>query len=207
MQQHEFRKIVADQANRSLQESGFPVTALPASQLQPLINAIADGVFAALGAIEMDEKQPAQPQRTATAPAAAPAGVVDANSDAPIASAEERPLWRGRPYLTVGTIYELSTQRLRILRGIFSNTVDELELIRVRDTRVTQNLGERILNIGDVTIVSTDASSPEIVLKNVPDAVEVRELIRKAVLLERERRGLRYREDMIDDHGGSGQSA
>ena len=41
-----------------------------------------------------------------------------------------------------------------------------------------------------------DNTSPELVLDNVQNPVEVRELIRKAVLEERARRGLTYREVM-----------
>ena len=113
--------------------------------------------------------------------------------------AEEVPLWRGRPYLTIGTIYELTSQRLRIIRGIVSNQIEEIELVRVRDTNVKQNVGERMFDIGDITVVSGDASSPTKVLYNVRNPVEVRELIRKAVFDERERRGLRYREEMQDE--------
>ena len=109
---------------------------------------------------------------------------------------EETLLWRGRPYLTIGTVYELTTQRLRIIRGILGNQVEEIELIRVRDTRVKQHLGERALNVGDVTILSNDTTAPEIILNNVNDPLAVRELIRKAVQAEKERRGLRYREDV-----------
>jgi hypothetical protein len=113
-----------------------------------------------------------------------------------IGEAEETPLWRGRPYLTIGTVYELTTQRLRIIRGILGNQVEEIELIRVRDTRIKQHLGERALNVGDVTILSNDTTAPEIILNNVNDPLAVRELIRKAVQAEKERRGLRYREDV-----------
>lgn len=111
-------------------------------------------------------------------------------------SRQEVLIWRGRPYLTLGTIYELTSQRLRIIRGLVSNAIDEIELVRVQDTRVTQNVGERMFDIGDVSIYSGDATSPQLVLSNVKDPVEVREAIRKAVYEERQRRRLLYREDL-----------
>jgi hypothetical protein len=117
----------------------------------------------------------------------------------PASSNDEVLLWRGRPYMTIGRIYELTTQRLRVIHGIVSNHIDEIELVRVRDTKVTQNVGERMFDIGDITIISGDATSPEKVLYNVKDPVEVRELIRKAVYEERERRRMLYREDIADD--------
>ena len=108
-------------------------------------------------------------------------------------------VWRGRPYLTIGTIYELTSQRLRIIRGVVSNAIEEVELVRVRDTAVKQNVGERMFDIGDITIFSSDQTTPTKVLFNVRNPVEVREMIRKAVYEERERRKMLYREDMHDD--------
>lgn len=105
-------------------------------------------------------------------------------------------LWSGRPYLSIGTRYELTSQRLRIIRGIFGRDFQEIELVRVRDTSVSQHLGERALDIGDVTVLSNDPQQPEVVLRNIKDPIEVRELIRTATLTEKKRRNLAYREEM-----------
>ena len=86
-----------------------------------------------------------------------------------------------------------------MIRGLLGNAIEEMELVRVRDTKVTQSGGERLLNIGDVTVVSADATTPEILLSNITNPVEMRELIRKAVQDERQRRNLYYREDIGDD--------
>ena len=56
MQQDEVRKIVSDQFSRSLAETGVQITALPANQLQAIVSAMADSVFAAIAAVE-DEDQ------------------------------------------------------------------------------------------------------------------------------------------------------
>ena len=68
--------------------------------------------------------------------------------------------------------------------------------MRVRDTSVRQHVGERALNVGDVTIVSNDPSNPEYILNNVTNPSDVREMIRRATLAEKQRRGLHYREEM-----------
>ena len=104
--------------------------------------------------------------------------------------------WHGRPYLTIGIRYELTSQRLRVIRGILGKNIEEIELVRVRDTKVKQHVGERTLNVGDVTLYSNDPSTPEITLHNVRSPLNVRELIRKATLDEKTRRGLYYREEM-----------
>lgn len=188
MHRDQFRQIVSDQVQKTLAEKGVAISAIPAAEMQSLVEAISDGVFTALVAtLEEDDAA------AASRPAA---------SAAPIPHTEtEKLLWRGRPYLTLGTIYELTTARLRIIRGLFSNNIEELELVRVRDTTMKQGPGERLLDLGDVTVISADATAPEIMLRNVRNPLEVRETIRSAVLAERERRGLRYREEFGDEEG------
>lgn len=186
MQRDEIRKLVSSTFERSLAEAGTPISAIPATQLQALVGAMADSIFAAIDAVEDEQMtRPSAMAMTSTN------GGSQMTADVP-----EQQLWRGRPYLTVGTIYEVTSQRIRVIKGLFGNTIDEVELVRIRDTRVKQHLGERVLDVGDITIISNDASNPELVLNNVKNPMEVRELIRNAVNKEKERRGLRYREDM-----------
>jgi hypothetical protein len=233
MQREEFRRIVADAVNASLKDKSSTVAAPPQAQLDPLIDAIADGIFAGLVAT-LDEQAPdyfAPSAASAATVAAAPSTTVEwplppapateprveATQTSPAASSAKKGadlldsvppassnaevlLWRGRPYMTIGRIYELTTQRLRIIHGVVSNQIEEIELVRVRDTKVTQNVGERMFDIGDITVISGDVTTPEKVLYNVKDPVTVRELIRKAVYEERERRRMLYREDIRDDN-------
>jgi hypothetical protein len=192
MQRDEIRQLISTEFQRSLAETGVQITALPANQLQALVSALADGVFAAIAAVEDEESNmPAVMSMAAGANGGSTNGGSTMTAEAP-----EQQLWRGRPYLTIGTIYELTSQRIRVMKGILGNKIDEIELVRVRDTRVKQHVGERVLDVGDITIISNDPSNPEYILHNVRNPIEVRELIRNAVNKEKERRGLRYREDM-----------
>jgi hypothetical protein len=197
MQRDQVRQVITAQVYQSLSENNIQIRSIPPNELQALINALADGVFAAIEAVEDEGDIGVGDTRIAGNPMAAamgPGGHPDAGDFGP--DVPETLLWRGRPYLTIGTRYELTTQRIRILRGILGNTVEEIELVRVKDTNVKQHVGERILDVGDITIHSTDATSPQWVLHNVRDPIEVREMIRKAVMEEKQRRGLRYREDL-----------
>lgn len=187
MQRDEIRQTVSTQFFQSLADTGTQITALPQDQLQAIVHAMADSVFAAIAAVE-DEQMSAPMSRGAATPMY--------NSEEPMEVVEEKEIWRGRPYLTVGTVYELTNQRIRVIRGILGNRIEEVELVRVRDTKFKQHLGERMLDVGDITVISTDPTTPELVLNNVKNPIEVRELIRKAVIEEKNRRGLRYREDM-----------
>ena len=185
MEQEAFRKALTAQFYDSLAASGVEISAIPQPQLQAVVNALADSVFAALGdLLDEDSNVSAMPKKSASL------------EHAPSAEDEETIIWRGRPYLTIGTRYELTTQRLRIFHGILGKQLEEIELVRVRDTKVAQNPGERALNIGDITVFSNDPSTPEFKLRNISNPLEVREMIRKAMLVEKERRGLHYREEM-----------
>ena len=198
MQRDEVRKIVSTQVYNSLTASGVEITAIPSGQLQVLVEAMADGVFAALAAIEQEGDVQMSTPAAATPtrpPTPEEPGIINPAGD----SDGEVEIWHGRPYLSIGVRYELTSQRLRIYRGVFGNRIEEVELIRVKDSKVKQHMGERMLNIGDVTIFSADPSTPEIVLENVHDPIEVREMVRKAVMDEKARRGLYYREDIGDE--------
>ena len=75
------------------------------------------------------------------------------------------------------TRYALSEDRLFLKRGILNIRQDEVVLYRVRDLRVSINLWQRLFGVGTVTVVSTDKSVPELVLKNIRQPNEVKELI------------------------------
>jgi len=209
MQRDEIRKVITEQFYNSLTASGIEITAIPTGQLRAMVEALADGIFAAIAAVEQEGDIPIPTTSTPTAipTTASPRYTLVPNPDEPGPmnpagdTAHEIRLWHGRPYLSIGTRYELTNQRMRIYRGILGNRIEEIELIRIKDTKVKQHMGERMLNIGDVTIISADASTPETVLENVHDPIEVRELLRKAVMDEKARRGLYYREDIGDENG------
>ena len=179
MYRDDLRKTITARFHQSLSESNVEITAIPQNQLQAIVNALADGIIDGLGELENE----ANPTPGRPRPSGNPAD-------------DEELLWTGKPYLSLGIRYELTSQRLRIIRGLLGRSVEEIELVRVRDTAVTQHMGERTLNVGDVKIVSNDANTPTLMLHNVRDPMHVRELIRKAVMAEKERRGLHYREEM-----------
>jgi hypothetical protein len=186
MDRNQIRQVITAQFYQSLAENRVQVQSIPQSELQAIVNALADGVFAALSAVEDEGVGPvASAPRSAGPPPAATEGEMP-----------ETLLWRGRPYLTIVSLYEVTTQRICISRGLLGHTVQEIELVRVKDSAVKQHMGERMLDIGDVTVISDDATTPEVTLHNVSNPVELREIIRKAVIEEKQRRGIRYRVEL-----------
>jgi membrane protein YdbS with pleckstrin-like domain len=89
------------------------------------------------------------------------------------------------------TVYTISTQRIRIRSGLFSKKVQEIELFRVRDTSADQSFTDRIIKIGNLRITSGDATDPELLIKAIPEPMEIREKLRQEVLLLRQKFGVR----------------
>jgi len=100
-------------------------------------------------------------------------------------------LWLIRWWTTRTTVYELTTQRLKIHRGILTRRLEEVELYRVKDYVLEQPLFLRLLGLGNLTLVSSDATTPSIVLRAIAGVAAVREQLRTAVQAERDRKRVR----------------
>jgi hypothetical protein len=92
---------------------------------------------------------------------------------------------------SLSTRFELTTQRVRIERGVFSRSRQDTELYRIDDIALEQPLGMRMLGHAVLFLRSTDRSTPEIRLYGVPGLAALGETLRECALRERERRGVR----------------
>jgi len=164
---------------QALAQSGVDLSAVPAEQQEELVKKIADKVLISLDKILDQETEP-------------PAEEASPEPD----DMEERVLWQGRPFLSLVERYTLTTERLKISRGMVGRQVENFELIRMQDIDYKQNVAERVTNLGDIVIKGQDASHPEIILRNIANPEEVYETLRKAWLEARKRHGLQFREYM-----------
>ncbi|HEX4140538.1 MAG TPA: PH domain-containing protein [Candidatus Methylacidiphilales bacterium] len=87
--------------------------------------------------------------------------------------------------------YIITTQRVRVISGLFSKEVQEIELFRVKDTAARQAFLLRLFGLGTITVLSGDEKQPRLVLDGVPRAIEMRERLRQEVLTLRQRFGVR----------------
>jgi membrane protein YdbS with pleckstrin-like domain len=87
--------------------------------------------------------------------------------------------------------YVVTTQRVRIVSGLFSKDIQEIELFRVKDTMVQQGFVQRLFGLGTITVISGDARNPRLVLEGLPHAIELRERLRQEVMTLRQRYGVR----------------
>ena len=76
------------------------------------------------------------------------------------------------------TLYTITNQRVMIERGLLSKALSEINLRYVDDTQFFQGIVDRILGIGNVTIISSDKSTPTYVLMGVKNPRAIREMIR-----------------------------
>lgn len=160
-------------------QSGVDLSTIPTEQQEKLVSKIADTVLVTMDQVLDDEVLPASAEAVA-------------EDD----GTEESVLWEGRPFLSLVEHYTLTTERLKITRGLVGRKVENFELIRMQDIDYKQNIGERMTNLGDIFIKGQDASNPEIILRNVSKPEEVYEVLRKAWLEARKRHGLQFREFM-----------
>ena len=102
------------------------------------------------------------------------------------------------------TRYALSEDRLFISVGLLNIKDDEVLLYRIRDIDTSRSLWQRIFGVGTITVMSSDKSMPNLVLKNVKDPIFVKELLHRQVEEMKIRRRVRVGEIMgnsFDDEG------
>lgn len=104
------------------------------------------------------------------------------------------------------TRYAMSDDRLFTSVGFLNIKDDEVLLYRVRDIDVQRTLGQRIFGVGTVTVMSSDKTMPNLVLKNIKDPIFVKELIHQQVEETKTKRRVRVGEimttSMDDDDDG-----
>lgn len=95
----------------------------------------------------------------------------------------ETVLWEGKPFnygIPSFTHYRITDRRMIVEKGVFTKRREEIQLYRIRDITLKRNLLERMLKFGDITVYSTDTTSPTYTLRNVRESVAVSDLLGQA---------------------------
>jgi uncharacterized membrane protein YdbT with pleckstrin-like domain len=74
--------------------------------------------------------------------------------------------------------YRVTNQRILVESGVFSKRIEEIDMRLIDDFQLVQSFFERVLGIGDITILSSDRTAAQLVLRGLPGPRELRELIR-----------------------------
>lgn len=105
-------------------------------------------------------------------------------------------------YLLVRTqVFELTSERLRITKGVINQKVDEIELYRVKDTLMVRTWWMRLTGLASIEMQTSDRSLPELVIPAIHGGTEMREILRKQVELIRDRK--RVREMDFEEHSST----
>jgi membrane protein YdbS with pleckstrin-like domain len=93
-------------------------------------------------------------------------------------------------YYVLGSYYRLTTQRFIRQRGFIARTIDYLELMRVRDMGVNQSFIDRIFDVGDLQILSSERLVPDVRVDGIRRPYRMLEEIRRRVIHARAIRGV-----------------
>jgi uncharacterized membrane protein YdbT with pleckstrin-like domain len=76
--------------------------------------------------------------------------------------------------------YRITNQRMVIESGVFSRNIEEIDMRTVEDLQFQQSMFERLLGIGDITVISSDRTNAHTRLVGLGRPRELRELLRNA---------------------------
>ncbi len=95
-------------------------------------------------------------------------------------------------YLSVRTkVFELTSQRLRVTTGIINQRIEEIELYRVKDTRMIRTWWMRLTGLASIVLETSDRGLPTLTIPAVRGGLELREQLRKQVELMRDQKRVR----------------
>jgi uncharacterized membrane protein YdbT with pleckstrin-like domain len=93
--------------------------------------------------------------------------------------------------------YEITSERIRVSSGILSKRTTALELYRVKDYTLEAPFLYRLFRLGHIRLQTSDRSNPEMLLRAIPGARKLMDVIRLNV--EKRRDLKRVREVDFDE--------
>lgn len=103
-------------------------------------------------------------------------------------------LWLGTKLM----VFELTSERIRIHEGILNQQINEVELYRVKDTKLEKPFWMRVFGLSSIVMTTSDRSLPKLTIPAVRNGIEIREKLRKQVELLRDKKRVRE----VDFEGG-----
>lgn len=93
----------------------------------------------------------------------------------------------------MGSLYQVTSERLIVRQGIVMKSIDEIELYRIKDVRLNFSLLNQMAGIGTICLTSSDETTRagDLILRHVPRAQARREELRRLVDTARRQRGVR----------------
>jgi len=92
---------------------------------------------------------------------------------------------------TRSEMYELTTERVKMSRGVFSKVTETLELYRVKDIETLQPFIYRMVGLENIKVNTSDLSSPLILIDGLPQSVGFADKLRNQVEIIRAQKNVR----------------
>ena len=89
---------------------------------------------------------------------------------------------------SLSTTYEITTQRVRVERGLFSKLKENVELFRIDHFDVHKPFGMRLVGHCVLHLRSSDTSFPSVMIAGLPGLETLADTLRECSLRERTRR-------------------
>jgi membrane protein YdbS with pleckstrin-like domain len=98
-------------------------------------------------------------------------------------------VWLVRLHLgRTSTRYRITTRTIDYELGIFSKTIETLQLWRVKDLDFHQSLLERMLGIARIHVFTKDLTDPDLVLRGLPASREIFDRLKDAAEIARQQK-------------------
>ena len=89
---------------------------------------------------------------------------------------------------SISTSYQITTQRIRVERGLFSKSKENVELFRIDHFDLHKPLGMRLVGQCILDLRSSDTSFPTVMVLGIPNLESLADTLRECSLRERSRR-------------------
>ena len=100
--------------------------------------------------------------------------------------------WNVWNYLTIEfSSIVITNHRIVIRHGIFNRYLEEIELFRVKDISMFQPFLYRMNNCANILLITSDKSDAHFLLKAIPEAERLKDLIRSAAVEQRKINGVK----------------
>jgi len=95
------------------------------------------------------------------------------------------------PWVKTKTVrYRISNYRVDFEQGLIGRTIDTLEIWHVEDVRFYQSILDRILGVGTITVISTDDTTPQLILRGLPHPKSLFETLKQRIIAVKRQRGV-----------------
>ena len=86
--------------------------------------------------------------------------------------------------------YRITNYRIDYERGLLTKNIDTMELWHIEDLHFHQSLMNRLFNVGTITVLSKDETTPQLALRGLPNPRPIYEMLKQRVIAVKRQRGV-----------------